>query len=150
MAQVYATDVDPACLALARENAAHITRQIEWIESDWYRELPAALQFDLIVSNPPYIAAEHPFLEQGDLPAEPQLALTPGTTGLEALQQIIEGAHNTWSAEDILYWSTVMTSRHPWPIARAQGFTEIRCEYDLNDLPRTSIAKRVDNPNSGA
>ena len=61
MAQVYATDVDPACVELARENARQHAVDIEWIESDWYRDLPAALQFDLIVSNPPYIAADHPF-----------------------------------------------------------------------------------------
>jgi len=80
---VYATDLDPDCLALARENAVRHDATIEFIESDWYRQIPAHLNFDLIVSNPPYIAADHPFLKQGDLPAEPQIALTPGVTGRE-------------------------------------------------------------------
>ena len=151
LAQVYATDVDPACLELARENALQHRVDIEWIESDWYRKLPEALRFDLIVSNPPYIAADHPFLAQGDLPAEPQLALTPGSTGLEALQIIITGAHLH------LVDGGYLVLEHGYDqqaavaeLLTANGFAEIHCEYDLNDLPRTSIAKRVENPDSGA
>ena len=151
LAQVYATDVDPACLELARENALQHRVDIEWIESDWYRKLPEALRFDLIVSNPPYIAADHPFLGQGDLPAEPQLALTPGSTGLEALQIIITGAHLH------LVDGGYLVLEHGYDqqaavaeLLTANGFAEIHCEYDLNDLPRTSIAKRVENPDSGA
>jgi release factor glutamine methyltransferase len=151
LARVYATDVDPACLELARENALQHRVDIEWIESDWYRKLPEALRFDLIVSNPPYIAADHPFLGQGDLPAEPQLALTPGSTGLEALQIIITGAHLH------LVDGGYLVLEHGYDqqaavaeLLTANGFAEIRCEYDLNDLPRTSIAKRVENPDSGA
>jgi release factor glutamine methyltransferase len=151
LAQVYATDVDPACLELARENALQHRVDIEWIESDWYRKLPEALRFDLIVSNPPYIAADHPFLGQGDLPAEPQLALTPGSTGLEALQIIITGAHlhlvdGGYLALEHGYDQQAAVAE----LLTANGFAEIRCEYDLNDLPRTSIAKRVENPVSGA
>jgi len=151
LAQVYATDVDPACLVLARENALQHRVEIEWIESDWYRNLPVALRFDLIVSNPPYIAADHPFLDQGDLPAEPRLALTPGHTGLEALQQIIAGAHRH------LVDGGHLVLEHGYDqqaavaeLLAANDFGEIRCEHDLNDLPRTSIAKRVENPDSGA
>ena len=151
LAQVYATDVDPACLVLSRENASRHRVEIEWIESDWYRELPVALRFDLIVSNPPYIAADHPFLGQGDLPAEPRLALTPGNSGLEALQQIIEGAHRH------LVDGGHLVLEHGYDqqaavaeLLEANDFAEIRCEYDLNDLPRSSIAKRVENPDSAA
>jgi release factor glutamine methyltransferase len=151
LAQVFATDVDPACLELARENALQHRVEIDWIESDWYHNLPEALRFDLIVSNPPYIAADHPFLDQGDLPAEPRLALTPGHTGLEALQQIIDGAHRH------LVDGGYLVLEHGYDqqtavaeLLAANDFGEIRCEYDLNDLPRTSIAKRVENPDSGA
>ena len=63
LTQVYATDVDPVCIALARDNAIQHAVDIEWIESDWYRQLPPRCDFDLIVSNPPYIAAQHPFLK---------------------------------------------------------------------------------------
>jgi len=144
LARVYATDVDPACLTLARENATRHDVEVDWIESDWYRELPSQLRFDLIVSNPPYIAADHPFLDQGDLPAEPRLALTPGNTGLEALQKIIEGAQRHLVSGGNLILEHGYDQQKPVAeMLAANGFTGIRCEYDLNDLPRTSIAERV-------
>ncbi len=139
---VCATDVDPGCLALARENARRHEAEIEFIESDWYENLPQGAGFDLIVSNPPYVAADHPFLAQGDLPAEPAIALTPGSSGLEALEVIIGGA------PDYLNPGAILIVEHGYdqqaPVAnllRQHGFTDIRCESDLNDLPRTSIAR---------
>jgi release factor glutamine methyltransferase len=151
LTSIYATDIDPACLELARENAQQHEAAIEFIESDWCRQLPAGLEFDLIVSNPPYIAADHPFLTQGDLPAEPHIALTPGTTGLEALQQIVG------QARDYLVAGGYLMLEHGYDqqamvadLLANHGFSEIRCENDYNQLPRTSIAKLVDNLNSGA
>ena len=151
MARVYATDVDPDCLLLARENADRHGTIIEFIESDWYRQIPMDLNFDLIVSNPPYIAADHPFLKQGDLPAEPQIALTPGVTGLEAIQVIIG------QARDYLVVGGHLILEHGYDqqtmvaqLLESHGFEEIHCGTDNNDLPRTSIAKLVDNLNSGA
>ena len=150
-AKVYATDVDPDCLLLARENADRYGTIIEFIESDWYRQIPMDLNFDLIVSNPPYIAADHPFLKQGDLPAEPQIALTPGVTGLEAIQVIIGQARDYLVAGGHLilehgYDQQAMVAQ----LLESHGFEEIHCATDYNDLPRTSIAKLVDNLNSGA
>ena len=151
MAQVYATDVDPACLVLAQENALRHAADVEWIESDWYRGLPRTLRFDLIVSNPPYIAADHPFLDQGDLPAEPRLALTPGNSGLEALQQIVEGARQHLVSGGYLILEHGYDQQTPVAdMLATHGFSEIHCEYDLNDLPRTSIAKRVEKAKSTA
>jgi len=151
LAQVYATDIDPACLELARENARRHAVDIEFIESDWYRGLPAALIFDLIVANPPYIAADHPFLKQGDLPAEPSLALTPGVSGLEALRQIIMQAPRHLAVGGYLMLEHGYDQQSAVADLLAEnGFAEIRCEYDDNDLPRTSIAKLVENPDSGA
>jgi release factor glutamine methyltransferase len=151
LASVYATDVDSDCLVLARENADRHGVEIKFIESDWYRQLPQGIVFDLIVSNPPYIAANHPFLTQGDLPAEPELALTPGATGLEALEQIVS------HARDYLVSGGYLIVEHGYDqqamvadLLKAQGFGEIRCVTDYNDLPRTSVAKLVDNLNSGA
>ncbi len=142
LTSVWATDVDPACLALARENALRHQVEIEFIESDWYQNLPATLRFDLIVSNPPYVAADHPFLAQGDLPAEPAIALSPGASGLEALRVIID------RAPDYLEPGGTLIVEHGYDqeaavaaLLRGGGFEQIRCESDLNDLPRTSIAR---------
>ena len=150
-ARVYATDVDPDCLTLARENAARLGAMVEFVESDWYRQIPVDLNFDLIVSNPPYIAADHPFLKQGDLPAEPQIALTPGITGIEAIEVIIGQARDYLSTGGHLilehgYDQQTMVAQ----LFESHGFAEVRCATDFNGLPRTSIAKRVDNHISGA
>ncbi len=151
LANVYATDVDPACLVLARENADRHSVEIEFIESDWYQQLPQELVFDLIVSNPPYIAADHPFLNQGDLPAEPDLALTPGVTGIEALQQIISRARGYLVDGGYLILEHGYDQQNRVAdLLVTHGFGEIRCATDYNDLPRTSMAKLVDNLNSGA
>jgi release factor glutamine methyltransferase len=141
LAKVCATDVDSGCLALARENARRHSVEINFIESNWYQNLEPGRRFDMIVSNPPYVAANHPFLAQGDLPAEPQIALTPGSSGLEAFEVIISGAL------DHLEPGGSLILEHGYDqeaavaaLLQSHGFTEIRCESDHNNLPRTTIA----------
>jgi len=145
LAKVSATDIDSACLALARANAQRHQVDIEFFESDWYQGIPTGARFDLIVSNPPYVAAGHPFLAEGDLPAEPKLALTPGVTGLEALQQIVS------QAPEYLQPGGMLILEHGYDqqaavanLLQTHGFAEIRCESDHNELPRTSIARLSD------
>jgi release factor glutamine methyltransferase len=90
-AQVTATDVSRAALALARENAARHGAGIEFIESDWLEAL-AGRRFDLIVSNPPYVAEDDPHLSQGDSRFEPRAALAAGADGLSCIRSIIAQA----------------------------------------------------------
>ena len=88
-AQVIATDLSPAALAVARGNAVrHATGNVEFREGDCFDPVPGA-RFDLIVSNPPYVAGADPHLVQGDLRFEPKRALTPGVDGLQMLRAII-------------------------------------------------------------
>ena len=144
-----ATDVDPDCLELARANARRHQVDIDFIESDWYDNLPPDSVFDLIVSNPPYVAADHPFLLQGDLPAEPAIALTPGASGLEALEVIISGAPDHLSAGGILILEHGYDQEAAVAaLLLAHGFGEICCESDHNNLPRTSSAILVRGQNS--
>jgi release factor glutamine methyltransferase len=86
---VYASDVSTAALKIARRNAErhHVTR-IGFLHSDWFEGFPGDLRFDLIVSNPPYIAEADPHLGQGDVRFEPTLALRAGPDGLAALRVI--------------------------------------------------------------
>ena len=88
---VIATDKSAATLHLARANAArHKAGNVRFEHADWFAGLPAHARFDLIVSNPPYVAANDPHLN--DLRFEPSLALHGGHDGLAALRTIIEGA----------------------------------------------------------
>jgi len=87
-ASVTATDVSTAALALARENAGRHGAALEVIESDWFEAL-AARRFDIIVANPPYVAANDRHLDEGDLRFEPRAALVAGPTGYECIDKIV-------------------------------------------------------------
>lgn len=90
-AVVTATDISAAALAVATHNAATHAVRVRFVQSDWYAALGEA-QFDMVISNPPYIAAGDAHLLQGDLRFEPVGALTDHADGLRALNAIIEGA----------------------------------------------------------
>ncbi len=90
--QVTGSDVSEDALRVARENQDRLALQnVGWVQGSWY-EAVADRKFDLIVSNPPYVATGDPHLGQGDLPHEPVLALASGEDGLDAIREIIEGA----------------------------------------------------------
>ncbi len=89
-AKISATDVSEAVLAVARRNAAHHGVSLRFIHSDWYAKVDGT--FDVIVSNPPYIAAGDPHLTQGDLRFEPRSALTDDANGMMHIGAIIDGA----------------------------------------------------------
>lgn len=92
-ATAVATDLSPAALAVARANAeAHgVADRISLVESDWFAAVEG--RFDLIVSNPPYIAArELALLSPEVLDHDPAMALTPGGDGFAAYRTITDGA----------------------------------------------------------
>ncbi|MFZ4498550.1 MAG: peptide chain release factor N(5)-glutamine methyltransferase [Burkholderiales bacterium] len=90
-ANVLATDSSVQALAVARRNAEALgAANVRFARGDWYAAAEAL--FDIIVSNPPYIAGRDPHLGEGDLRFEPAAALTPGGDGLDALRAIIAGA----------------------------------------------------------
>ena len=141
-AEVYATDVDPACIELAQVNAALHEVEIRFIVSDWYAALASDRRFDLIVSNPPYVAADHPFLAAGDLPAEPQHALSPGDSGLEALESIIAGASSRLQPGGRMVVEHGYDQQAPVrALFERNGFDQIHCAMDLNELPRATRAR---------
>jgi release factor glutamine methyltransferase len=88
-AQVIAVDVSAAALAIARHNATALGLSLRFAHGDWWQALPGE-RFDLVVSNPPYIAEGDPHLAA--LAHEPITALTSGPDGLDAIRQIVAGA----------------------------------------------------------
>lgn len=93
-AAVVATDASLGALAVARANAAALgcADRVELIEGAWYAPV-AGRCFDLIVSNPPYVAKGDPHLADGDLRFEPRGALTDDSgDGLESIRAIVSGA----------------------------------------------------------
>ncbi|MFY9327912.1 MAG: peptide chain release factor N(5)-glutamine methyltransferase [Georgfuchsia sp.] len=90
-AEVTALDVSRDAMVIAAGNAKRLGAKVRLLESDWFSAI-ANERFDLIVANPPYIAAGDPHLEQGDLRFEPLCALTSGMDGLDAIRHIVEQA----------------------------------------------------------
>jgi release factor glutamine methyltransferase len=94
-AQVTAVDASEDALALARENTAatDLAARVQFIRSDWYVALPVGEKFDVIIANPPYLAAIETAETQPEVRAfEPALALTADEDGLAALRSIVAGA----------------------------------------------------------
>ena len=91
-ADVSALDVSADALAVARRNAATNGVRVAFLQSDWYAALEAEPPFDVIASNPPYIASGDRHLSEGDLRFEPAGALTDHADGLSALRAIVAGA----------------------------------------------------------
>jgi release factor glutamine methyltransferase len=93
-AQVTAVDVSSVALDVARVNAQRHGVNIRFREGDWYAPLGDE-RFDIIVSNPPYVVAGDPHLQQNGLPFEPIQALTDGIAGgdgLACIRRLVDGA----------------------------------------------------------
>ena len=89
-----ATDHSSEALAIALKNTKNLglEARVQLVQGNWYEAISKEEQFDLILSNPPYIESNDPHLLQGDLRFEPINALTDQADGLSCLRTIISGA----------------------------------------------------------
>ena len=138
---VIATDISMAALAVASKNAHALGARVEFLCGTWYDALlgmPVG-GFDLIVSNPPYIAADDQHLRQGDLRFEPGTALTDGADGLTAIRHIIDGAPGWLRAGGALYlehgWDQAASARR---LLMQAGFDHVASRVDLAGIERVS------------
>lgn len=137
-ARVTATDVSPAALAIARENAAAHGVDIEFLESDWFAGL-AGRHFDLIVSNPPYVAENDPHLAQGDVRFEPRAALTAGPSGLGGIETIVgQAGHYLAAGGTLLFEHGHAQGSCARALLAAHGFEDVDTRSDLSGLERVS------------
>lgn len=90
-ARLTGIDFSAAALEVACANAQALAADVCLRQSDWFAALDDE-RFDLIVGNPPYVAAADPHLGQGDLRHEPQTALASGDDGLDAIRRIVAAA----------------------------------------------------------
>lgn len=88
---VTAVDISSSTLCIAKENARQLGARVFFLQSDLFDAL-GERRFDLILSNPPYIAQDDPHLQQGDVRFEPMQALASGEDGLDALRRLIQTA----------------------------------------------------------
>jgi release factor glutamine methyltransferase len=143
-AQVVATDVSPAALAVARGNAAALgLANVEFVESDFYSRVHAT-PFDVIASNPPYVAATDPHLDEGDVRFEPKAALVPRGDELAALRAVITGApQQVAPGGAVVVEHGYAQSDAVQALLRASGFSGMTERRDLAGIPRVAAGRRV-------
>lgn len=138
--QITAVDVSPAALAVAADNATELGAQVHFKLSNWFSALPA-VQYDLIVGNPPYIEQDDEHLRRGDLPWEPAHALASGNDGLVAIRRIAAD-----SPRFLLPGGTLLLE-HGWhqseavqSLLRQAGYRRTMPRQDLSGVRRIVIA----------
>jgi release factor glutamine methyltransferase len=97
--KIIASDISLPALALAKENSKMLNvKNVTFIQSDWFKNINQQITdkqpFDIIVSNPPYIAKDDPHLSMGDVRFEPESALTSGTIGMDDIEHLCSQAKN--------------------------------------------------------
>ena len=143
VAQVVATDRSEAALAVARGNAVAngLEGRVEFRAGDWFAPL-AGERFDLVASNPPYIAEGDPHLAEGDLRHEPPAALASGADGLEAIRRIVAAAPGHLRPGG---WLLLEHGFDQGPAVRAllvaAGFGEVATVPDLEARDRVSLGR---------
>ena len=141
--QVLGTDASAAALAVAEGNRATLRLgNVQWRQGHWCRALPGA-PFDLILSNPPYIARGDPALADPALQCEPAAALASGAAGLDDLHEIIRDARAHLQPRGAL----VLEHGASQAAAVAQmlvetGYAHVRCHPDLAGLDRVTEATK--------
>jgi release factor glutamine methyltransferase len=141
-AHIWAVDKSPEALAVAAQNALNllgVDRPLTLLESDWTEALDPSLRFDLIVSNPPYIALGDPHLSEGDLRFEPRAALTDEADGLAAIRTIIQRAPFLLRPGGSLWLEHGFDqAEQVRALLTARGMSEVRSVRDLAGIERIS------------
>jgi release factor glutamine methyltransferase len=140
---VTATDISERALATARSNASMLgLERVEFALGKWFEPL-AGRRFDLVVSNPPYVAEDDPALRDLALRHEPRIALTPGPDGISSLRAIIHSAPQYLERHG---WLLLEHGSDQAPaVARElvdRGFGHVRSHPDLAGHPRVTEAQR--------
>jgi release factor glutamine methyltransferase len=135
-ARVVAVEASAAALAVAKRNAVRCNLDIELRHGRWFEPL-AAERFDLVVANPPYVAAADPHLAA--LRFEPQSALVGGADGLDAIRDIAQGAPAHLAPRGWLLVEHGMDQDGAVrALLKAAGLEDIGTWPDLAGMPRVS------------
>jgi release factor glutamine methyltransferase len=141
--QIAATDVSEEALAIARSNAESLDlKRVQFFQGSWFEPL-VGRTFDLIVSNPPYVAEDDPAMHDPALRHEPRGALTPGGDGMASLRAIIAVAPDYLERDGWLLLEH--GSDQAAEVTRelvARGLRHVRSHRDLAGHERMTEAQR--------
>ena len=139
-AKVVATDASQGALDVAGRNASlNGVANVEFRHGSWFAPLVGE-RFELIASNPPYIADGDPHLQQGDLRFEPAAALSSGRDGLDDIREIVSGAGEHLVAGG---WLLLEHGLEQGALIRVlletAGFVDVTTELDLESRDRVTL-----------
>ena len=139
-ARVTAVDASSEALKVAMENAENLNlKEVRFVQSDWFAALNGE-KFDVIVSNPPYIAAADAHLSQGDLRFEPISALASGVDGLDDIRRIIESAPEYLNASGwLMFEHGFDQAEKVAALLKSRGFSQISHLQDLAGKLRVTL-----------
>lgn len=142
-ASILGVDVSDDACALAESNRAqHRLENCNIMKSHWFDAIDPNQRFDLIVSNPPYIAETDPHLQQGDVRFEPHSALTSGIDGLSDIRHIANHATKHLSKDGWLLMEHGYNQKDSVArILEAYLYRDICCRNDLGNNPRASLGR---------
>lgn len=144
--QVTGVDRIAEAVGLAEHNRQQLDlSNVRFMCSDWFSALVDGQRYDLIVSNPPYIAADDHHLDEGDVRFEPRSALVAGVDGLDDIRRIIA------QAPDHLTPAGWLMLEHGFDQAGAvrellalRGFRNVESRHDLNGHERITLGQFID------
>lgn len=140
--QISASDVSEQALQLAAENKQKLQADITLINSNWFDHITET-NFDIIISNPPYIRSDDPHLSQGDVRFEPASALVSGKTGMDDIEHLCQHAVNHLTKNGWLIIEHGYNQKQLVANAfEASGYTEITQRKDLSGHTRMTAGKR--------
>jgi release factor glutamine methyltransferase len=150
-AHVTATDASEAALEVARANveACGLGERVRLIQDDWFDAVGADERFEVVVSNPPYIAeSERDTIEAQVREFEPEGALFSGASGLEALRQIVDEAPRHLVADGLLALelAEARASEVAGWLEGARDWRQVTLRDDLAGRPRVLLARRETGP----
>lgn len=141
--QITATEISAGALAVAADNRDRLgLDQVEMIRGDLLRPVDER-RFDLIVSNPPYVAEEDPHLELGDVRFEPRRALAAGPDGLDVIRQLVS---ESWRRLRQGGWLLMEHGYDQAATVRSlfeqAGFTHVLSHRDLAGIERVTVGMK--------
>lgn len=144
-----AVDISPEALAVAKENAAllGVADRAWFLQSDIWSRVPAKAQFDIVVSNPPYIPAQVIGILARDVQKEPRMALDGGKDGLDACRKITAGLPQHVKADGLAAFEVgIGQGEAVAAMCREQGFAVTAVVNDYAGIDRMVFAARPGSP----
>ena len=143
---IIATDVSAATLEIAKQNADNLQlNNIQFFCGDWFNALPQK-KYDIIVSNPPYIPTNDDHLKQGDIRFEPEIALSSGVDGLNAIRTILKTAPQYLVDDGLLLLEHGYDQRDKIScIVKENTYHDTTFHKDLNEQDRIITARKNSN-----